>query len=212
MQVQEKAVNAAYRDAPLSRRLLVAARPLICPFEPVIAAIPEGSRVLDVGCGVGSLLVQLGLLGRIRSGMGCDISGKSIAVARDAARHVKPVCLDFLQISSHADIPAEPVDVVCMVDVMHHIPAGMRQEFLTACASRLRPGGLLVYKDMNERPRLSAAMNTLHDLVLARQLIQHEPIERVVAWAAACGLRSVGYSAYRKLLYAHELTIFEKQQ
>lgn len=212
MRMHENAIYAAYRDAPLSRRLLVAARPLICPFEPVIAAIPEGSRVLDVGCGVGSLLVQLGLLGRIQYGTGCDISSSSIAVARDAARHVESARLDFLQISSHADIPTEPVDVVCMVDVMHHIPAGIREEFLAACASRLRPGGRFVYKDMNERPRLSAAVNTLHDLVLARQLIRHEPIENVVAWAAACGLRSVDYSSYRKLLYAHELAIFEKQQ
>lgn len=211
MPVRDKAVNAAYIDAPLTHRLLVAARPLICPFDPIIAAVPEGSRVLDVGCGVGSLLVELGLAGRIQRGTGCDINASSIAVARKAARRVKAAQLDFLSIAGHEDIPTDHVDVVCMVDVMHHIPLPIREAFFSTCASRVRPGGRLVYKDMNERPRLSAAVNTLHDLVLARQLIHHEPVQNVVDWAASCGLRPLGHSAYMKLLYSHELVVFEKQ-
>ncbi len=55
-------------------------------------------------------------------------------------------------------------------------------------------------------------MNVLHDAVLARQLIKHEPLENVLAWAAELGLAVVHQVAYRKLAYSHELVVFERPQ
>ncbi len=205
-------VVEAYRDASLARRLLVAARPMICPFEPIIEEIPVGSTLLDVGCGSGSLLVELALRSKIRSGVGCDISDSSIATARAAASRVPNVLLNFLRIAVASDMPRDVFDVVCMVDVMHHVPRATRRAFFGECVFRLRPGGRFVYKDMNERPRWSAAVNVLHDAVLARQLIKHEPLENVLAWAAELGLAVVHQVAYRKLAYSHELVVFERPQ
>jgi hypothetical protein len=42
-------VVSAYSDAPIFQRALVAARPFICPFDPIITMIPPNKEVLDVG-------------------------------------------------------------------------------------------------------------------------------------------------------------------
>ncbi len=75
-----------------------------------------------------------------------------------------------------------------MVDMMHHVPVGIRKALFEAAIDRVAPGGVLIYKDMRRRPRWRAAMDQLHDLVLARQWINHCPSEIIVEWAMQAGL------------------------
>src|SRR5687767_4863984 len=119
----------AYRDAPLSQRLLASARTLICPFERIIRHVPHGSRVLDIGCGTGALLNLLAAQARISEGVGCEINQAALTAARKAAERLGASYVIFRHALSESDWPQESFDVVALIDVMHHVPVAQQRAF-----------------------------------------------------------------------------------
>jgi len=205
----------AYCKAPPILRGFQALRPSICPIETLVREIPPGSRVLDVGCGAGLLLLAGASSGRVASGCGVDISERALGAARSAlAEFAKrtqrgPVPITF-QCSSGVDLPDGPFDVVTLVDVMHHVPPAVQHKFFAATAARMRPQGLLVYKDMCARPWWKAWGNRLHDLVLARQWIHYVLLADVRRWAAELGFTVVRSLEYSRFWYGHELLVLRR--
>jgi 2-polyprenyl-3-methyl-5-hydroxy-6-metoxy-1,4-benzoquinol methylase len=189
----------------------VAARPVVCPFEPILGAIPSGTTVLDVGCGVGTLLVSLALRGDLATGTGCDLNPASIEVARMAASQLKGNHLEFFVANSPAEIPGGLFDVVTLIDVMHHVEPSAQRAFFAACVDRIGPEGMLVYKDMADRPLWKSLFNRLHDAVFARQFIHYVPLEVIKDWANDLSLALHHEVAYSQLIaYAHELLVFRR--
>ncbi len=199
-----------YRDASLAQRSLASLRTLICPFERIIRHVPPNARILDIGCGTGAMLNLLAARGCIREGIGCEINEGAIRAAEKAARRLSAPHVQFRQAASVRHWPAGPFDVVSLIDVMHHVPRSEQQAFLTAAAARVGAGGLLIYKDMAERPLWRALANRLHDLVLARQWINYVSRDDARAWATAAGLVAVTEEAFAVGPYAHELMVFAR--
>lgn len=200
-----------YQDAPRLLRLTQVHRPRICPMAEVLQAIPAGSRTLDVGCGGGSLLMLGVLTGRVSGGVGFDASGPAIEAARRAgARLPRPDALRLEHRRVQDGWPQGPFDAVTVIDVLHHVPPAAQAGVIELAASRLAPGGVLVYKDMCRRPRWRALANRAHDLLMARQWIHTPPVARVEAWAAGHGLVRVRALDRAVLWYGHELRVFAK--
>lgn len=204
----------AYRTAPPLVRALQALRPAICPLERLVREIPPGSELLDVGCGAGLLLLAAAASGRLAAGHGVDISERAIGAARRAfaepAVAGDGVPITF-QCSTGLELPEGPFDVVTLIDVMHHVPPGIQRTFFALAAARVRPGGLLVYKDMCHRPRWKAWGNRLHDLVLARQWIHYVPLEHICTWAGGLGFAVRSSERYSRFWYGHELLVLERE-
>jgi 2-polyprenyl-3-methyl-5-hydroxy-6-metoxy-1,4-benzoquinol methylase len=195
-------------------RLIQHHRHRIAPVAELVAAVPAGSDVLDVGCGGGLLLACLACAGRLRSGLGVDSSATAIAAAEGAARRmaaegVRPVPR-FERRSVEQGLPEGRFDVVCLVDVLHHVPPAAQEQAFRDAASRVRPGGMLLYKDMCDAPAWRAGMNRLHDLVMVRHWIHYVPVERADAWAQACGLRTERAESRAMLWYGHELRTYRR--
>lgn len=167
--------------------------------------------MLDAGCGGGLFLALLAHEGKLARGVGFDVSAAAIdlasAMAKGAGHHGR---LEFVRLDIGEPWPEGPFDVVSLIDVMHHVPPAAQRECFVTAASRLAPGGTLIYKDMARRPRWRALANRLHDLALARQWIHYAPIDRVEGWAAETGLELTGASQFTRLWYAHELRIFRR--
>lgn len=199
-----------YRDAPFLQRLLVAHRHRICPTKPILAHIPDGRSILDVGCGVGFFLITFALNRNIRSGVGFDVNESAVSVARRAARSLCDVDLRFHHQSSVRELELGPFEVVTVIDVMHHIPVRDQERFFAECADAVAPMGRLVYKDMAQKPMWMSLWNRFHDLVLARQVIHYVPLETIKQWGADRGLKLVHEEKYARYAYAHELLVFER--
>ena len=97
-----------------------------------------------------------------------------------------------------------------MVDVLHHIPPPSQRDAILEAARRVRPGGRLIFKDMASRPVWRRLANTLHDLVLARQLVNYVLIGDVERWLSAVGFEVIQREDYARLVYGHELRVLVK--
>lgn len=203
---------ALYRNASPFSRFLIAARPAICPMQPLLNAVPNGSRVLDIGCGNGLLLAWLVLNNKIVAGLGCDVSLHALKGAQSMAEAYRAISgQDLLSFADcRAALPEGQFDLVSMVDVMHHIPQAKQSDLFLQAIARIKPGGVLLYKDMASRPWWRASANRLHDLLLARQWIHYVPLPQLKRWAKEAGLALQHEECYARFLYGHELLVFHK--
>ncbi len=113
-----------------------------------LAHIGPGSQVLDVGCGTGTLAIEIaqrvGPTGRVS---GIDPGSAQIARARSkAARHKLPV--DFQPgVIEHLAYLDQTFDAVVNTIMMHHLPDDLKRQGLAEIARVLKPGGRLVIAD-----------------------------------------------------------------
>ena len=203
-----------YTDGPWLLRNLMRFRIVICPFERLVPLVPPGSSVLDIGSGAGLFLALLaGSLPGVTA-TGFDSSRLAIETANQMAERARSVGLEaklrFFHLDAAANWPVGRYDVVSLIDVMHHVPVDLQGVVFRRAVDVLEPGGLLIYKDMADRPFPYAAMNRLHDLVMARQWIHYVAIEEIDAWAAESRLTLLRAASECRLWYRHDIRLYRK--
>lgn len=113
-----------------------------------LARLAPGERVLDVGCGTGSL--ALAARRRVRDAgavHGIDASPEMIAVARRKAR-AAALDVRFEEAAVQAlPFPAAWFDAVLSTLMLHHLPRPARGEALGEVRRVLTPGGRLLVVD-----------------------------------------------------------------
>lgn len=206
-----RAARDLFPTGPLATRALQHYRPFICPFEHLLPHVPPGSRVLDIGCGGGLWLGLLAATGRLGSGVGFDSSKAAI---RQAQAMRLPASAHGRVMFEHRAVedpwPDGPFDVVCLIDVLHHVTPEHQGKVIALATKRVARGGRFIYKDMCQRPRWRALANRAHDLVLARQWIHYAPVEQVSRWSVSEGLTLVHAASHARWWYGHELRVFVK--
>jgi len=104
------------------------------------AGVGPDQRLLDYGCGTGTLL---GLSSaRFRNVAGFDPSHESLALAREQA----PRATFYTEEEA---IPDAAFDVAILSGVLHHVPPGERARVVSRVAAKLAPGGRLFVFEHN---------------------------------------------------------------
>ena len=200
-----------YSECPPAYRSLQTLRPRICPFAEIIAAVPKGARVLDVGCGGGVFLALLTHFDTTCTGSGIDTNPTAIAAAQEMqAHHPQGQALSFESLRIDQPWPKGPYDVVSMIDVLHHVPPGTWKDVICMAAERVQPGGIFLVKEMASRPLWFALASKIHDLLVAREWIHLIPFDLMRGLAEGCGLTLETEQRIDMLWYRHELTVFRK--
>lgn len=105
----------------------------------------SGLRVLDIGCGGGLVCEPMARLGA--EVVGADPAPTNISVARLHAE-ASGLAIDYRATTAEALANAgESFDIILALEVVEHV-SDIRA-FLTACASLLRPGGVLFVATIN---------------------------------------------------------------
>ncbi|ONK09889.1 class I SAM-dependent methyltransferase [Streptomyces sp. MP131-18] len=108
--------------------------------------VTEGSRLVDLACGTGSLAVQAARRGAVAHGV--DVSAEMLAFARARAREfgVAPHWhhAGFLDYAHRAPL----ADVVTTKSALHQLPDFWKQQALLRAAGMLRPGGTFYLWDV----------------------------------------------------------------
>lgn len=108
--------------------------------------LPVQGRLLDVGCGVGSLDYEIARARPQLNVLGIDISPENITLAQK--HHALPnVDYQFVRLESVQG----QFDCILFVDVFHHVPLTEHDALLLECVRLLTPGGYVLIKDIERR-------------------------------------------------------------
>lgn len=105
---------------------------------------PSAARILEVGCGEGSVTERLAAAYPDADITAIDISPRAGRLYSGPRGRVQ-----FRQCLVQEIAAAEPgrYDLVMICDVLHHVPVGMRPGLLDALRTALAPGGSFIFKD-----------------------------------------------------------------
>ena len=153
-----------------------------------IAEVGPGVRVLDLGCGTGTLLAMAAERGAIVTGIDADPKMLAKAVPKLQGREARLI----EGYTTAVDLPEASFDVVISSLFFHHLRTADKRATLERALGWLTPGGRLVIADF-ARPR-----HPVHKaLFLPVRLLDGFPLtqdvldERVPALMAEVGFRSV---------------------
>jgi SAM-dependent methyltransferase len=107
-------------------------------LDRLLEALPDGARVLDVGCGSGVPATQR--IARRHRATGVDISGEQIERARRNVPEARFVHGDLLDVGFD-----EPFDAIAAFYVIEHVPREAHAAVLERWHRWLRPGGRLLF-------------------------------------------------------------------
>ncbi|MEQ1855003.1 MAG: class I SAM-dependent methyltransferase [Longimicrobiales bacterium] len=141
-------VIGQYRDLGWRARAYLWVRWLICPFDRILALVPETGRLLDVGCGSALWLTYLALerKGLELHGVDPDARKMALAARSSAAAHLE------LRQGLVEEAPTESFDLVTILDVLCLVPDDVKAGMLRASWRALEVGGSIVVKDADTRP------------------------------------------------------------
>ena len=106
--------------------------------DDLVSRLPEGSRVLELGCGGGSPETKR-LARRFRL-TGVDISPRQVERARAAVLEAELICADFTEL----ELPIGSLDAVASFYVFNHVPRELLAPLLASIHGWLVPGGWLL--------------------------------------------------------------------
>ena len=128
-----------------------------------LARLQPGDAVLDVGCGTGTLAMEVARrLGRAGRVAGIDPGTEQIARARaKAARRNAPIEFQ-IGVIEQLPFPDQTFDVVFSTLMMHHLPAPLKRQGLAEIARVLKPGGRLVIADFTHKKERAGQAARFH--------------------------------------------------
>jgi len=128
-----------------------------------LARIQPGEQVLDVGCGTGTLAMEVARrVGRAGRVAGVDPGTEQIACARaKAARRHVPIEFQ-IGVIEQLPFPDQTFDVVLSTLMMHHLPDDLKHQGLAEIARVLKPGGRLVIADFKRKQERTGQAARFH--------------------------------------------------
>jgi 2-polyprenyl-3-methyl-5-hydroxy-6-metoxy-1,4-benzoquinol methylase len=180
--------------------------------------VPKEGRVLEIGCGHGLFSVLLALQSPAREVLGTDVDGDKVRSAiRVAARAgLSPPNLSFLPLPA-GEMAGGSWDAIAIVDVLYLLDAAAEESLLHTAASRLRPGGLLVIKEMAQSPRWKFALARFQERLSVQILritegsqLTFVPPTQLGDWMADAGLEVEHRRLDEGYVHPHHLIVGRK--
>jgi len=127
--------------------------------------LPEEGRILDIGCGFGLFAAYFAQTQPGRTIVGVDPDARRVAIAKRTFEKLGLTGEFFAEDarSTHVD---GPFDAAYVLDVMHHVPSDDQIALLRRLRDVLRPGGVLVVKDITTEPWLGLKFTEALDRVM----------------------------------------------
>ncbi len=199
-------------SAGLFDTLKIRYRTYICPFIDLIEKIQPGDRVGDVGCGSGQFLLLVSRFGNQPSSLfGIEITQRLIDNARALFSTVPSIKSTFKTFDgSHFPEELAEMDIVFLVDVVHHVPVQQQENFIANLCRLMKPGSRLVLKDINASSPL-VYFNKMHDMIFAGEMGHELKMEKAKTLLEQNGMEIIEQKKQRMYVYPHYTLVARKK-
>jgi 2-polyprenyl-3-methyl-5-hydroxy-6-metoxy-1,4-benzoquinol methylase len=141
---------ALYRDLPAAVRMHTQLRAFTCPMAAVVRRVPRAGSLLEVGCGHGLFANEAALENPELQVLGIDPAADKIRWACESVQGRERIRFQQGRLEGTSE---DLFDAVAVLDVLYLVPRADWPAFLAGCRERLRPGGKLLLKEVDVRPR-----------------------------------------------------------
>lgn len=203
-------LKTKFKGAGLLDSLKIKYRSLICPFISLIHMVKPGEKVADVGCGSGQFLLLLTEFALPSHLFGIEINEKLISNAKKLFSSVPGFDYQF-KVYDGKNFPPElaEMDVLFLIDVLHHVPLQKQETFLADLIQIMKPGARLILKDINAASPL-VFMNKIHDFVFAGEIGNEMSMERAKSLLTTIGLNIIEQEKRTMYVYPHYTIVAKK--
>lgn len=140
-----------YRGSGLKTRGFLRARWAWTPYEQIAAILPSSGTILDLGSGHGLLSLTMALSKPERFICGIDHDARRVEMSQQAANalpNAQFVVGDMLKAVAKQRLVGSLAGIVVM-DAMHYLSFEDQETFLQNAIAALRPGGVLLVRDID---------------------------------------------------------------
>ena len=204
-------LKAVHNQAKAVDKLKIAYRPYICPFEDLLELASPGERVFDIGCGSGQFALLLAKYASPTWIGGAEINPELVRNAEELFVN-SGIKIDYEFNVFDGKIFPESLcsaDKVFLIDVFHHVPPSEQKTFLPNLHAMMRPGAVLVLKDI-DAGSVFVYLNKLHDLLLSKEIGHEITAARLLSMAHEAGFQLVAQSFRRMLWYPHFTLVLKR--
>lgn len=203
-------LKSKFKSAGFIDSLKIKYRSLICPFISLIKMVQPGEKVGDVGCGSGQFLLLVSEFAKPSYLYGIEISSRLVSNANNLFSSI-PDSNHLFEEYDGTTFPDEltKMDIIYLIDVLHHVPKKMQEDFLKNLSKVMKPGARLVLKDINAASPL-VYFNKLHDLVFAREIGNEMSVNRAKTLLEANGLTIIEQEKRTMYVYPHYTLVAKK--
>ena len=184
-------------------------RKVVCPLDEVCNCVADGSSVFDLGCGTGAMLLELIRARNVKTVGGCEVSDKALREAEIAINRELGHSGEFVA-AKEPPLCLSAYDCITLIDVLHHIPKDAQEAYLRKLAGHMKPGSILVLKDIDASGPL-VWFNRLHDAIFAGNGFQEIAASKAEAMLEGAGLAIERRWTVRRLWYPHYFLIAGKK-
>ncbi|MFF7414260.1 class I SAM-dependent methyltransferase [Streptomyces lydicus] len=114
-------------------------------------ALKEGQRLLDVGCGWGSMVLHAAREYGVRA-VGITLSEEQATFARKRIAEAGLADRIEIRVQDYREIKDEPFDAISSIGMAEHVGRARYAEYASALYALLRPGGRLLNHQIARRP------------------------------------------------------------
>ncbi|MGW4049825.1 class I SAM-dependent methyltransferase [Streptomyces sp. NPDC004779] len=114
-------------------------------------ALKEGDRLLDVGCGWGSMAIHAAREYGARV-VGITLSREQAAFARKRIAEEGLTDRIEIRVQDYRDVPDGPFDAISSIGMAEHVGAEQYREYADLLYGLLKPGGRLLNHQISRRP------------------------------------------------------------
>ena len=205
-----KFLSSKFKSAGFIDSLKIKYRSLICPFISLIQTVKPGEKAGDVGCGSGQFLLLLTEFAQPSYLYGIEISKKLIDNAHNLFSSFPKGKYAFEQYDGiHFPKALAEMDVLFLIDVLHHVPKNNQEAFIKDLAIIMKPGSRLVLKDIDAASPL-VYCNKIHDFIFAREIGNEMSMESAKNLLVANGLNIIEQSKRTMYVYPHYTLVAQK--
>ncbi|HRD58624.1 MAG TPA: class I SAM-dependent methyltransferase [Ferruginibacter sp.] len=205
-----KFLKSKYKSTGFIDGLKIRYRSLICPFISLIEMVKPGDAVADVGCGSGQFMLLVSEFADPQSVYGIEISERLVSNAKTLFSTLPRGLYNFEQYDGQT-FPARlaEVDIIYLVDVLHHVPFIEQKKFMNRLIAAMKPGAKLVLKDINANS-LFVYFNKMHDFIFAGEIGNEIKMKAAIELLEENGLTIVKQEKRRMYVYPHYTIVAKK--